>query len=445
MAATITSYAQNREDVILNRIFQDLKDGFYIDIGAYHPTVASVTKTFYDRGWSGVNVEPGPVFDELERARPRDVNLKAAVVDYDGEIGFLENSSNPGMSKVMPAEVHHDHNVSTEQISRVSAITLNSLVAKYAKDRTINFLKIDAEGAEMAIIRSTNWKVIRPQVMVIEATAPWSNELVNQEWEPKLLTNNYIRAFFDGINVFYLRDEDKELLSRFDMPLNVLDNYGIFDQGAQQLRIDQAELSARNTELTEKLTAAKARSDTLAASLDLSRDEVTRLRAMIADAQSDAQDAQRDLQRVAARAARYDRLVSSLRDPDGPRALRIVLPLARVVRKISHVIGSRPKVPMAPHDISKTSALLAGPRRLSPKRIALAIYRRFLGPVVRPSMGRIRLFMMQPVSDQVARVNDQVAGLRSLVETQQRTGEMASEHIKSLEALIITIASQTRK
>jgi hypothetical protein len=84
-AATMTSYAQNREDVILNRIFKDVKDGFYIDIGAYHPAVASVTKAFYDRGWSGINVEPGSVFDELERARPRDVNLKAAVVDYDAD------------------------------------------------------------------------------------------------------------------------------------------------------------------------------------------------------------------------------------------------------------------------------------------------------------------------------------------------------------------------
>jgi hypothetical protein len=341
---------------------------------------------------------------------------------------------------------------------------LNSLVARYAEGRTISFLKIDAEGAEMAIIRSTNWKVIRPQVLVIEATAPWSNELVNQDWEPILLANDYIRAFFDGINVFYLRGEDKELLSHFEMPLNVLDNYGIFDQDAQQLRIEQAELSAKNADLGEKLAAAKTRSDQLAASLDLSRDEVTRLRDEAARLRDEVArliamiaDVQRDAQRVAARAARYDHLVSSLRDPDGPRALRMVLPLARIIRTISSVFGSRPKVPMAPDDISKTSAPLVDPlvvshRRSAPKRIALAIYRRFVGPVLRPAMGRIRLFMTQPVNDQVAGVNDQVAavnaqvaGLRSLVETQQRTSEMASEHIKSLEALIITIASQPRK
>ena len=52
------SYAQNFEDVILQRVFHTCDQGRYIDIGGYDPTIDSVTKHFYDRGWSGVNVEP---------------------------------------------------------------------------------------------------------------------------------------------------------------------------------------------------------------------------------------------------------------------------------------------------------------------------------------------------------------------------------------------------
>ena len=55
---TFISYAQNFEDVLLNRVFRDRLDGSYIDIGALHPTIDSVTKAFYDRGWSGINIEP---------------------------------------------------------------------------------------------------------------------------------------------------------------------------------------------------------------------------------------------------------------------------------------------------------------------------------------------------------------------------------------------------
>ena len=45
------SYAQNFEDVILNRAFRHQRSGFYIDIGAFDPVVDSVTKHFYDLGW----------------------------------------------------------------------------------------------------------------------------------------------------------------------------------------------------------------------------------------------------------------------------------------------------------------------------------------------------------------------------------------------------------
>lgn len=50
MRKPFVSYAQNFEDVILNRIFKNIKEGFYVDIGAADPLYDSVTKAFYDRG-----------------------------------------------------------------------------------------------------------------------------------------------------------------------------------------------------------------------------------------------------------------------------------------------------------------------------------------------------------------------------------------------------------
>ena len=52
------TYAQNFEDVMLARLFQAQSVGFYVDIGAWHPTELSVTRHFYDLGWSGINIEP---------------------------------------------------------------------------------------------------------------------------------------------------------------------------------------------------------------------------------------------------------------------------------------------------------------------------------------------------------------------------------------------------
>ena len=47
--------------------------GFYVDVGAADPEELSVTRAFYERGWSGINVEPrDEYFEKLILARPRD-------------------------------------------------------------------------------------------------------------------------------------------------------------------------------------------------------------------------------------------------------------------------------------------------------------------------------------------------------------------------------------
>src|SRR3954447_19461381 len=52
--ATMFSYAQNAEDVVLRRTFSGVEDGFYVDVGASSPVEDSVTLHFYERGWNGV-------------------------------------------------------------------------------------------------------------------------------------------------------------------------------------------------------------------------------------------------------------------------------------------------------------------------------------------------------------------------------------------------------
>jgi hypothetical protein len=50
-------YSQNFEDLYLYRFFSSLDKGFYIDAGAWHPDIDSVTKIFYDQGWRGINID----------------------------------------------------------------------------------------------------------------------------------------------------------------------------------------------------------------------------------------------------------------------------------------------------------------------------------------------------------------------------------------------------
>src|SRR5687767_11168484 len=67
------SFSSAGEDMILRHMIgSDKRDGFYVDVGAYHPTLFSNTYFFYLHGWRGINIEARPgsqrLFNEI---RPR--------------------------------------------------------------------------------------------------------------------------------------------------------------------------------------------------------------------------------------------------------------------------------------------------------------------------------------------------------------------------------------
>ena len=80
------------EDILINRFFRKKNEGFYVDVGCYHPIKGSLTYCLYKRGWRGLNVDLSKVsIDLFKLARPKDYNIHAAVTDFDGKTHFFEN------------------------------------------------------------------------------------------------------------------------------------------------------------------------------------------------------------------------------------------------------------------------------------------------------------------------------------------------------------------
>jgi FkbM family methyltransferase len=219
----MVSYAQNGEDVVLARVFGDCADGYYLDVGAFAPVRGSVTKHFYDLGWCGINIEParGP-FEDLRAARPRDVNLNVCISDRAGAAVFYESvepersTLSPGVALVAP---------DLRFIARpVEMRTLADVCAEHAPDH-IDFLKIDVEGHEAAVIAGADWRRWRPVVLVVEATEPGKAVPSEARWEPMLLAADYEFALFDGLNRFYVRREDRQVLPLLAVPANPHDGY----------------------------------------------------------------------------------------------------------------------------------------------------------------------------------------------------------------------------
>lgn len=219
------SFAQNLEDVMLYRALGHVHRGTYVDVGAQDPVTYSVTKAFYDRGWRGVNIEPvAEYFDELERKRPLDSNLKVAVSDAASTLRLFEVPGT-GLSTVDRSIAEQHTRAGYEIVEHeVAGRRLDEVCAELDLD-TIHFLKIDAEGAERRVLEGLSLERYRPWIIVVEATQPMTEIPTHDEWEHLLLRGRYSCAYSDGLNRFYLADERADLGDAFHSPPGTADNF----------------------------------------------------------------------------------------------------------------------------------------------------------------------------------------------------------------------------
>ncbi len=216
-SSTFESYSQNGEDVVLWRALHEVRDGRYIDVGANHPQIYSVSMGFYNRGWSGITVEPDPAFAEMQRAeRPRDVMVEAAITAKDGDTITFHVVDGTGLSTLDPslAQAHARAGFETHEVE-VTTRTIDSILeeANWA-GLDIHFMSVDTEGAEKDVLESVDLTVWRPWVLVVEATAPLTTQSTREFWEKLVLDAGYRFCLFDGLSCYYVAEERAALLGR---------------------------------------------------------------------------------------------------------------------------------------------------------------------------------------------------------------------------------------
>ena len=263
---SFVSYAMNFEDVILERVFKDKKDGFYVDVGAADPTIDSLTRHFYDKGWRGINIEPSDcLFQKLQRERERDINLNVAITQISGKI-TLYDVPNSGLSSIYESNVKKiNHGTQCDYQGRlvepyretiVQTLPLKSVLHKYAVICDIDFLKIDVEGAEKDVLLSNDWERFRPKILIIESTKPNSPETNYEDWEGIVVAADYVFVYFDGLNRFYLRSDLLSWKHYFASPPCVFDKFVPYKQQRMENQISQFEARAQHA--TERAAQAEA-------------------------------------------------------------------------------------------------------------------------------------------------------------------------------------------
>lgn len=276
------SYAQNYEDVILWRALKSIQNGFYVDIGANHPSIDSVTKAFYQKGWRGINIEPVSTWFELiQEDRPEDINLQVAVSSSAGTLDFFE-VVNTGLSTTnfAFAEQHIEQKGYKVIDYEVPCRTLTDICNEHEVN-DIHFLKIDIEGCEKEAIEGIDFSTIRPWVLLIEATLPNTQIADHEAWEHLILEADYDYVYFDGLNRFYVAKEHSELKEAFGVPPNFWDDF--ITPKEQELTQEKQELQSKCLEKDKANSRLKANYETLEANfaaLEVSFHTLTNSRTM---------------------------------------------------------------------------------------------------------------------------------------------------------------------
>lgn len=188
------SHSQEGEDLALLRYFRKREGGFYVDVGAHHPTRFSNTWAFYQRGWSGINIDPLPgTAAGFARLRPRDITLETGVSDTPGELTY-HRFHEPAYNTFAPDAAKAAESKGARPIGTLSVPvrTLTQLLDQHLPPgRRIDLMTIDVEGLDEAVIRSLDFSKYRPEVLVVEMIGSDIEEALASDFYHYLREKNY--------------------------------------------------------------------------------------------------------------------------------------------------------------------------------------------------------------------------------------------------------------
>jgi len=167
-------YAQEGEDLILKEYFDNVQNGFFVDVGAYNPVLFSNTYLFYLKGWRGINIDARPgSMEQFNVVRPRDINVETAVGLQEKTLTYymFDEPALNGFSK----EVSEDRNSNTpfKIVNTINLPTkrLETILNEHLLDgQEISFMSIDVEGLDLEVLNSNNWDKYKPKMILVETS-----------------------------------------------------------------------------------------------------------------------------------------------------------------------------------------------------------------------------------------------------------------------------------
>ncbi len=202
------SFSQGGEDIILNHLFKNKSNGFFIDIGCNHPIESNNTFNLYTKGWRGLNIDGNNSLINLyPKFRPNDISLCQIISDTEKFVTFYISKSNK--VSTIDETFYKDNNNAFEYNSddfiKLPSIRLDKILKNTDVDtKNIDLLTIDVEGHDINVLLSLDLNIIRPKVICIEDHQINIKELETSNIYNYLIEKRYKLKYYAISSCFYI-------------------------------------------------------------------------------------------------------------------------------------------------------------------------------------------------------------------------------------------------
>jgi FkbM family methyltransferase len=197
----LQSNSQFHEDLLIDLLLNRKKDGVYVDIGANDPFINNNTQRFYLRGWRGINIEPGlSAYKKIEKNRAFDINLNMAVSEESGKLTLYQIGNDSSLSTLdYGTAVKMAEACKLELTSfTVDAMPVSRILDTYLANRHIDFMSVDTQVHDLAVLKSNDWDRYRPTLVVVNSNLDSRNIIVFMD------RHNYLYIFSNHVNAMFV-------------------------------------------------------------------------------------------------------------------------------------------------------------------------------------------------------------------------------------------------
>jgi FkbM family methyltransferase len=159
----------DNEDTVVLNYFKNKKNGFYVDVGCYHPIHRNNTHLLHKQDWNGINIDTSEFsIDLFNHMRPKDLNYNCAISNKNEIIKLFYQKE---LSQLSTTEIDQAKTVFQGNIKekKIQAFTLDEILNKGKfKNNKIDFLDIDAEGADLKVLKGLSFDKFKPELICVE-------------------------------------------------------------------------------------------------------------------------------------------------------------------------------------------------------------------------------------------------------------------------------------